>query len=83
MKKDFKYDVFISYKRKGGTPWAELLFLALDKIAGKRVFIDRHGLKGGFDKKWESSIKQVTRGQVPVTPMGCKAIEPETKTLLK
>lgn len=66
MKKDFKYDVFISYKRKGGTPWAELLFLALDKIAGKRVFIDRHGLKGGFDKKWESSINEAIVSSVNV-----------------
>ncbi len=66
MKKDFKYDVFISYKRKGGTPWAELLFLALDKIAGKRVFIDRHGLKGGFDKKWESSINEAIESSVNV-----------------
>lgn len=66
MKKSFKYDVFISYKRKGGTPWAELLFLALDKIAGKRVFIDRHGLKGGFDKKWESSINEAIESSVNV-----------------
>lgn len=66
MKKNFKYDVFISYKRKGGTPWAELLFLALDKIAGKRVFIDRHGLKGGFDKKWETLINEAIESSVNV-----------------
>lgn len=66
MKKNFKYDVFISYKRKGGTPWAELLFLALDKIAGKRVFIDRHGLKGGLDKKWEDSINEAIENSINV-----------------
>lgn len=66
MKINFKYDVFISYKRRGGTPWAELLFLALDKIAGKRVFIDRHGLKGGMNKKWESSINEAIESSINV-----------------
>lgn len=66
MKKSFKYDVFISYKRNGGTPWAELLFLVLDKIAGKRVFIDRHGLKGGMYKKWESSINEAIENSINV-----------------
>lgn len=64
MNRIFKYDVFISYKRKGGTPWAELLFLALDKIAGKRVFIDRHSLRGGSE--WEILINEAIESSVNV-----------------
>lgn len=56
MNKDFKYDVFISYKRKGGTPWAELLYIVIDKIIGKKVFIDRDNLESGTDKEWEDEI---------------------------
>lgn len=66
MEKNFEYDVFISYKRRGGTPWAELLFLALNKIARKRVFIDRHRLKGGMDKKWESTINKAIESSINV-----------------
>lgn len=29
---ELMYDAFISYKRNGGTAWAELLFLALENI---------------------------------------------------
>lgn len=64
MKKSFKYDAFISYKRKGGTPWAELLFWALDKIAKKRVFIDRYGLIAGND--WEESINRAIEDSINV-----------------
>lgn len=66
MKKSFKYDVFISYKRKGGTPWAELLFLALEKIVGKKVFIDRHKLIGGTDKTWEERINDAIENSINV-----------------
>ena len=66
MKKSFKYDVFISYKRKGGTPWAELLFLALEKIVGKKVFIDRHKLTGGTDKTWEERINDAIENSINV-----------------
>lgn len=54
MRKNYKYDAFISYKRKGGTPWAELLCIVLEKIAGKSVYIDRYNIKGGDD--WKKSI---------------------------
>lgn len=56
MNKDLQYDVFISYKRKGGTPWAELLYIVIDKIIGKKVFIDRNNLESGTDKEWEDEI---------------------------
>ena len=40
-----RYDVFISYKRKGGTPRAELLYLGLTKISKKKVYIDWECIK--------------------------------------
>lgn len=51
---ELMYDAFISYKRNGGTAWAELLFLALEKIKRKHIYIDRHSIKGGED--WETSL---------------------------
>ena len=46
MDKKFEYDAFISYKRKGGSGWAELLWMTLTRIAGKSIYID-HNLAGG------------------------------------
>ena len=66
MKRKIKYDVFISYKRRGGTPWAELLFLALAKIKKKRVFIDRDGLGGGTFKKWKTAINEAIESSANV-----------------
>ncbi len=51
-----RYDVFISYKRKGGTPWAELLYLALTKISKKKVYIDWEGIKSGTTETWKQII---------------------------
>lgn len=66
MNRKIKYDVFISYKRRGGTPWAELLFLALAKIKKKRVFIDRDGLGGGTFKKWKTAINEAIESSANV-----------------
>lgn len=51
-----RYDVFISYKRKGGAPWAELLYLALTKISKKKVYIDWEGIKSGTTETWKQNI---------------------------
>lgn len=51
---DLTYDAFISYKRNGGTAWAELLYLALEKIKKKDIYIDRHSIRGG--EEWETSL---------------------------
>ena len=40
------FDVFISYKRDGGSGWAEMLRLALIVYKGipqERIFMDVHG----------------------------------------
>lgn len=66
MNKEFKYDVFISYKRNGGTPWAELLYIVVDKIIGKNVFIDRNNLESGTDKDWENDIFDAIRSSLNV-----------------
>lgn len=55
-KEKYKYDAFISYKRKGGTPWAELVYLALNKVAGKEVWKDTVNLRSGTIEKWRESI---------------------------
>lgn len=52
----YKYDAFISYKRKGGTAWAELVYLALNKVAGKKVWKDTENLISGTVEKWRGSI---------------------------
>lgn len=51
---ELMYDAFISYKRNGGTAWAELVFLALEKIKRKHIYVDRHSVKGGED--WKTSL---------------------------
>lgn len=56
MEGKHRYDVFISYKRKGATPWAELLYLALTRIAKKRVYIDWEGIKSGTTETWKQNI---------------------------
>ena len=49
-----RYDVFISYKRKGGAPWAKLLYLALTRVSKKKVFIDWEGIKSGTTETWSN-----------------------------
>lgn len=58
------YDAFISYKRKGGTPWAELLYLVLKRIKKKKIYIDRHSIKGG--EEWEQSLITAIRASANI-----------------
>lgn len=69
-KEKYKYDAFISYKRKGGTAWAELLYIVLEKIVGKSVYIDRHDNRGGEDwlKSIINAIKSSINVIVPIFP---------------
>ena len=48
-----KYDIFISYRRKGGSERAELLKVILEKRGYKsnRVFMDTHSPLGGDFKQ--------------------------------
>ena len=65
-----RYDVFISYKRKGGTPWAELLYLALTRISKKKVYIDWEGIKSGTTETWKHNIfKAISMSNNIVVPI--------------
>lgn len=58
MKKENKYDIFISYRRSDGYAVAENFYLALEK-RGYRVFFDKKDIKTGeFPKEIEKSINQ-------------------------
>lgn len=48
------YDVFISYKRKGGSVWGELLRTVLTYKMGLRVWFDVFDISGG---KWKEQVK--------------------------
>lgn len=68
-----KYDIFISYRRKGGSERAELLKAILEKrgYKGSRVFMDTHSLLGGdFKKKIKDAISQSVNVIVLITE-GC------------
>lgn len=58
------FDVFISYKRDGGSGWAEMLRLALIVYKGipqERIFMDVHGGCGSdFKEKIKYSISNTT-----------------------
>ena len=56
---DFKpifYDAFISYKRKGGSVWGELLRTVLTYKMGLRVWFDVIDISGG---KWKKQTNEV------------------------
>lgn len=68
-----KYDIFISYRRKGGSERAELLKAILEKrgYKGCRVFMDTHSLLGGdFKQKIKDAISQSVNVIVLITE-GC------------
>lgn len=68
-----KYDIFISYRRKGGSERAELLKAILEKrgYKGNRVFMDTHSLLGGdFKKRIKEAISQSVNVVVLITD-GC------------
>lgn len=49
------YDAFISYKRKGGSVWGELLRTVLTYKMGLRVWFDVFDITGG---KWKDQVKE-------------------------
>lgn len=68
-----RYDIFISYRRKGGSERAELLKAILEKrgYKGSRVFMDTHSLLGGdFKKRIKEAISQSVNVIVLITE-GC------------
>ena len=68
-----KYDVFISYRRKGGSEKAQLIKSELKArgISDKRLFLDTHSLyDGDFEKKIREAIGQ-TKCVVVVISNGC------------
>ena len=68
-----KYDIFISYRRKGGSEKAELLKNILEKRGYKanRIFMDTHSLLGGdFKQRIKDAISQSVNVVVLITE-GC------------
>lgn len=68
-----KYDVFLSYRRKGGSERAELLKAILVKHGydEKRIFMDTHSLRGGdFRAKLTAAIENSNNVVVLITK-GC------------
>lgn len=67
------YDIFISYRRRGGSEKAELLKAVFEKRGFKeeRIFMDTHALKGGdFTVKLKNAITESTNIIVLITK-GC------------
>ena len=55
-----KYDVFISYKRKGGSGWAEMIRLGLivyQSMSKEQIFMDVHNCSSDWKVKLEEVIK--------------------------
>ena len=68
-----KYDIFISYRRRGGSEKAELLKAVFEKRGFKeeRIFMDTHALKGGdFTVKLKNAITESANIIVLITK-GC------------
>ena len=53
-----KYDVFISYKRDGGSAWAELLRAILEHKYHLKAFLDVKNMKGG---EWSAQLDEDIR----------------------
>lgn len=65
-----KYDVFISYRRRGGSERAELLKAIFEKngYLPERIFMDTHTLKGGdFQKRLKESIREAQNFIILIT----------------
>ena len=59
MENNYKYDVFISYRRNGGSERAELLKLILEKYGynHSRIFMDTHSIEScNFKQKIKEAI---------------------------
>ena len=68
-----KYDVFISYRRQGGSERAELLKAVFEKngYVSERIFMDTHTLKGGdFKMRLKAAIEDSSNFVVLIT-RGC------------
>lgn len=68
-----RYDIFISYRRKGGSEKAQLVKseLLLRGVSDERIFLDTHNLyEGDFVKKIQTSILQ-SRYVVLIVSEGC------------
>lgn len=69
-KQDMKYDIFISYRRNGGTYQASALKAQLE-LKGYKVFMDTHSLKGGnFTTRLKETIK-VSANFIVIISKGC------------
>lgn len=70
---DILFDVFISYRRKGGSEQAQLVKSELRQrgIAEERIFLDTHNLhEGDFRSKIKTAIGQ-SRNVVVIISQGC------------
>ena len=70
---EYKYDVFISYRRQGGSERAELLKAVFEKngYVSERIFMDTHTLRGGdFKIRLREAIKESSNFVVLITK-GC------------
>lgn len=67
------YDVFISYRRKGGSEKAQLVKSELEKrgVEDKRIFLDTHSLHDGdFEQNIKVAISQ-SRSVLVIISQGC------------
>lgn len=69
----FKYDIFISYRRKGGSEKAQLIKSELKQrgVEEERIFLDTHSLHDGdFEQKIKVAIEQ-SKSIVVIISNGC------------
>ena len=83
-----KYDVFISYKRDGGSAWAELLRAILEHKYHLKAFLDVKNMKGG---EWSAQLDEDIRNSgnvimilfgAPDKPCGVGRADANPKLLL-
>ena len=77
------YDIFISYRRKGGEIMARLLYVMLEE-RGYSVFYDRESLRTGrFDESIKVAIKQCDDFILILSPEMFDGRKPENDEVLK
>lgn len=72
-----KYDVFISYKRDGGSAWAELLRTILEHKYHLKAFLDVKNMKGG---EWTEQLDEDIRNSGNVIMILYKGIGKKIKS---
>ena len=72
-----KYDVFISYKRDGGSAWAELLRAILEHKYHLKAFLDVKNMKGG---EWSAQLDEEIRNSGNVIMILFKGIGKKIKS---